>query len=347
MRMRLPLLVCLIASVGGGVSPFAEAAQAGQWRAQVIYAPARVTAIETDKGSGDNRPRVNAGGLWYRAVRTGNDVKLIFIDTPPPPKKPDGSLPDGRVVTGSHDIARAWFSEPTTRYDHGILGDKIEAGALAIEPRDGKLQTVRLKNDAVFEDIEPRLADLDGDGHDDIIVVKSYLKRGSALAVIGLRKGHYEIVAETPPLGGPHRWLDPAGIADFTGDGQTDIALVRQPHVIGELELWSYAGGRLTKTATLPDTANHIAGTRALNMSAVADFDGDGIADLALPSLDRGRLRLVSFAPTAREIASVALPAKAVTNLALVPTPSPTGKFEPPAILAGLADGSLVVVRND
>ena len=103
----------------------------------------------------------------------------------------------------------------------------------------------------MFEDLEPRLADLDGDGHDEIVVVKTYLKRGSSLAVIAERNGKYDIVAETPPLGAPHRWLDPAGIADFNGDGKIDIALVRQPHVVGSLELWSwddksFAKGRRT-----------------------------------------------------------------------------------------------------
>lgn len=351
---RLTLSLCLLASIEAGL---VQTATAGQWRAQVVYAPARVNAIETASDAGGNPPRVNAGGLWYRAQRTGKAITLAFVDAVPPPKRPDGSLPDGEVVAGSRDIARVWFAEPTTRYDHGILGDKIEAGALVIEADDGKRHTVRLKNDAVFEDLTPRLVDLDGDGHDEVIVVKSYLKRGSALAVVALRKGRYDIVAETPPLGSPHRWLNPAGIADFTGDGKIDIALVRQPHVVGELELWGYANGHLTETATLPDTANHIAGARALHMSAVADFDGDGIADIAIPSLDRGRLRIVSFAPAAREIASVTLPAKIVTNLALIAGAPPAGTAAtgaaasgtkaPPAILAGLADGSLVVIRND
>ena len=120
-------------------------------------------------------------------------------------------------------------------------------------------------------------------------MVKSYLKRGSSLAVIAERNGKYEIVAETPPLGAPHRWLNPAGIADFNGDGKTDIALVRQPHVVGALELWSWRDGHLRKAAELADVANHIAGTRALDMAAAADFDGDGIADLAVPSFDRSR----------------------------------------------------------
>jgi hypothetical protein len=296
-----------------------------------------VSAIET----ADGQTQVNAGGLWYKIVLAGERVSLRFIDTPVKPPRPEGALPDGHIATGSRDIARAWLAEPTNRYDHGILGDNIEAGALVIEARDGKRHIVRLKDDAVFEDLKPRLADLDRDGHDEVIVVKSYIKRGSSLAVIGLRKGKYEIVAETPPLGQPHRWLDPAGIADFNGDGKTAIALVRQPHVIGSLELWNWNGGALRKVSELADIANHIAGTRVIDMAAVADFDGDGAADIAAPSLDRGRLRIVSFAPQPREIASVPLPAKAVTNLGLV-----AESAGPPAIALGLADGSLALIRR-
>ncbi len=316
---------------------WAGAAQAAEWRVSQVNAPARVTAIETVAG----QARVKAGGLWYKIALTGERVSLAFIDTPAPPQLPEGALPDGKLATGKGEIARAWLAEPTTRYDHGILGDKIEAGALVIETRDGKRHTVRLDRDAVFEDLEPRLADLNRDGHDEIIVVKSYLKRGSSLAVIAERRGKYEIVAETPPLGAAHRWLDPAGIADFNGDGKTDIALVRQPHVIGSLELWGWRDGGLRKIAELPDIANHIAGTRAIDMAAVADFDGDGVADIAAPSLDRTHLRIVSFAPGPREIANLPLPAKAVTNLALVAQAAGL-----PAIAVGLADGSLAVILS-
>ncbi len=325
---RILFALCFVA--------WSTAAQAAEWRVTRVNAPARVTAIET----ADGQAQVNAGGLWYRIVLAGEKITLTYIDTPAQPELPDGALPDGKVATGKGEIARAWFAEPTARYDHGILGDKIEAGSLVIERRDGKRQTVRLKDDAVFEDLKPRLADLDRNGHDAVIVVKSTLKRGSSLAVIAERRGKYEIVAETPPLGATHRWLDPAGIDDFSGDGKRSIALVRQPHVVGALELWSWTGGDLRKVAELPDIANHIAGTRAIDMAAAADFD-DGIADIAAPSLDRSRLRIVSFAPKARDIANVPLPEKAATNLALIAESS-----GPPAIAVGLADGALAVIRR-
>ncbi len=328
--MRRIFLACLSAMLCAGAAPAAD------WQLQKVNTPARVTAVETV----DGQVRVNAGGLWYQLSFSGDIAALKFIDTPAKPQEPAGALPDGHVAVGTNDIARAWLAQPTSRYDHGILGDKIEAGSLIIETREGKRQEVKLDDDAVFEDLKPRLADLDGNGHDDIVVVKSYLKLGSALAVIAERRGHYQIVAETPPLGGPHRWLDPVGIADFTGDGKLDIALVRQPHVIGMLELWNWTGNALHKVAELPDTTNHIAGTRAIDMGAVADFDGDGVADLALPSLDRKSLRFVSFAPQPREITNFLLPAKAQTNIALMRIGTA------PVLALGLADGSLVVIRQ-
>jgi hypothetical protein len=329
MRLALASLALLVC---------AATAHAAEWRVQKIDTPARVTAIETV----DGQVRINSGGLWYRiALQDQSGTLTFFDDMPERPALPDGALRDGRIATGKRDIARAWFAEPTEAYDHGVLGDKVEASALVIERTDGSRTTVKLAADAVFEDLEPRLADLDGDGKDEIVVVKSYLARGSALAVIAERKGKYEIVAETPPLGGPHRWLNPAGIGDFNADSRMDIALVRQPHVVGQLELWSYINGGLRKTAEMPDVSNHIIGSRALNMSAAADFDGDKSLDLAVPSLDRSRLRFLSFMP-AREIASVALPAKAVTNLGLVAIEN-----SPPAVVLGLEDGTLVVVRRD
>lgn len=312
-----------------------NAAQAAGWRVETVVTPARVDAVETVDGS----VAVNAGGLWYRLTLDKAGPALTFLDEGPKVERPEGALPDSRVASGAGDIARAWFAEPTDRYDHGILGDKLEAAALVIVRRDGTRQTLTLKPEAVFEDLEPRIVDLDGDGRDEIVLIKSSLSQGSSLAVVGLRKGRYEIVAETPPLGAPHRWLDVAGIADFTSAGTKQIALVRQPHVVGELQLWSYDGRRLRQLAAIADAANHIAGTRAIDMDAVADFDGDGVADLAVPSLDRRRLRFVGFRPLGHEIGSVALPAAAATDMALL------ADGAKPAAALGLSDGTLMVIR--
>jgi hypothetical protein len=221
-----------------------------------------------------------------------------------------------------------------------VLGDAIEAGSLVVERRDRGRETLRLETGAVFEDLEPRIADL-GDGRDTILVVKSYLNSGAALAAIGERDGRYVILAETPPIGTPNRWLNPAGIADFDGDGTVDVAMVHMPHALGRLELWNWRDGRFEKSLELADTSNHAIGSRALRLSAVADFDGDGRPDLAIPSFDRRTLRLIAFSPKARDVARIALPARAATDFALL-----KDAFDRPAILLGLENGALVLARS-
>jgi hypothetical protein len=107
------------------------------------------------------------------------------------------------------------------------------------------------------------------------------------------------------------------------------------------LELWSWNEGKLQKVGEIGDVANHVSGTRAIDMSVVADFNGDGLPDIAIPSLDRKRLRLVTFAPNAHELSALALPAAATTNIALVAKQDDT-----PAIALGLANGRLALMQR-
>jgi hypothetical protein len=300
------------------------------WRADVVPAPGPVTAIETT----GTEVRVAIGRSWYRV--TTEPVRLQSAPAPAHPAAPADALPDARVAIGHGTIARVWLAEPTTRYRHGVLGDAIEAGSLVIERRDGRRETVRLGKDAVFEDLEPRLAKMGG--HERIVVVKSYLERGSALAIVDAETA--AIIAETPAIGRPNAWLNPAGIADFNGDATTAIALVRQPHVVGRLELWSWRNGGLQKKTEVEDVSNHAIGSRALGLSFTADFDGDGRPDLAVPSLDRRTLRLISFAPRPHDITRVKLPAPVTTDIGGITLGNRL------ALVVGLENGQLVLVRD-
>lgn len=208
-------------------------------------------------------------------------------------------LPDGGTASGKGDIAAAWYVAPTTRYAHAVLGDAIEAGGLAVRTADGATVTLALPEDAVFEDITPRLADLDGDGRTEVVTLMATRTGGGALALYGLRDTMVgttvQLVARIPPIGRPNRWLNVAGIADFTGDGRKDVALVKTPHIGGTLELWRFDGEALRLAASSFGFSNHAIGSRALDLSVVADMTGDGIADLILPDATRRALVAVTY----------------------------------------------------
>ncbi len=150
-------------------------------------------------------------------------------------------------------VAGAEFALPTARYDHGVLGDAIEWGALVLTTEGGRRLRIRLPEDRVFEDVEARVADLDGDGAAEVVVVETDMARGASLAVYDATGRR----AATRPIGQRHRWLAPAGIADLDGDGRVEIAYVDRPHLARELVVVRLEGARLVEIARLDGVTNH------------------------------------------------------------------------------------------
>lgn len=149
----------------------------------------------------------------------------------------------------------AWYEAPTHRYGHGIMGDLPEWGRLCLSGPAGQ-SCVTLPESAVFEDIAPRLADLDGDGSPEAVVVESTFTQGAALVVYRLDKNTLTRSA-TPPIGKRNRWLAPAAIADLDGDGRIEIAYVDRPHLAKVLRIWRYENGVLNHVADQKGLTNH------------------------------------------------------------------------------------------
>ena len=203
-------------------------------------------------------------------------------------------LPDGQLAeAATGDIREAWYVSPTTRYAHGVLGDAIEAGAIALKLDNGRTVTLRLDNTLVFEDITPRITDLDGDGRNEVIAIIASKRRGAALAVIRMEGGQPVIASQTNYIGRANRWLNPAGIADFDGDGIQEIALIRTPHIGGILFFYREEDGALRQLARFDGVSNHAINSRALDLSLVADIDRDGRPELIVP--DQQRINLIAL----------------------------------------------------
>ncbi|TCO72833.1 FG-GAP repeat domain-containing protein [Rhodovulum euryhalinum] len=200
------------------------------------------------------------------------------------------------------EIVSARYALPTPRYDHGVLGDAIEWGALEVRLADGTGRRIVLPDTRVFEDTAPRLADLDGDGAPEVIAVETDLERGARLSVYGVDG----LIAATPFIGTRHRWLAPVGAADLDGDGQMEIAIVDRPHLARILRVWRFEAGRLTEIASAEGLTNHRIGDRAIS-GGLRDC-GTG-PELVLASPDWSRIILARLRDGRIDTRATSLPA--------------------------------------
>ena len=242
-------------------------------------------------------------------------VLAPFADDPNAEQAPPLMRDTGGFFGTSGDIRLALLTEPTDRYAHAVLGDGIEAGGMAVSVgiMDADAEAlhawITLAEPFVFEDVAPRIADLDGDGRNEVVTILSERGVGASLAVLGLRDRELRILARTPAIDTANRWLNPAGIADFDGDGVQDVALVETPHIGGELQLWSGASllaGAPHMLAAKRGYSNHAIGSRELDLAEVVETDDGPV--LIVPSADRRSLETVRYqGGTWTTLATVAL----------------------------------------
>jgi len=193
------------------------------------------------------------------------------------------------------DIASAAYGEPTDRYPHGALGDRIEYGTLNVVAANGSSHSVRLEDGSVFEDIAPRLADIDGDGQREAWVIRANARDGARLEAYAIVDGALALRFQGPAIGLGFRWLNPVAIADFDGDGRNEAAYVETPHIGGILTILEPIGERLEIVTRQTGYSNHAIGSTRLDLAAALDVDGDGAAEIILPNQVRDRMAVVSF----------------------------------------------------
>ncbi|MBB3993002.1 hypothetical protein GGR95_000621 [Sulfitobacter undariae] len=173
------------------------------------------------------------------------------------------------TALAAETITSARFTEPTSRYAHGVLGDAEEWEALEIKTNNASndtlssnavlrknTYTIRLPLTSVFEDVAPRLADVDGDGNPEVVVVETSVTQGASLAIYDAKGKR----AATPYIGTRNRWLAPVAVADLDGDGFVELAYIDRPHLMKTLRVWRFENGALSEIATFGGVTNHRVG---------------------------------------------------------------------------------------
>lgn len=236
------------------------------------------------------------------------------VHAPAPPAPPAAAgqrLPQSQAVQGHKDILWAWLGSPTARYPHAALGSPVHAASLhvLVSGASGAVQELvyHLPLHRVFEDRVPRLADLDADGRDEIILVEADALRGAALVVFGLRASPQprtgrdvdsvrtlSEVARSPYAGATFRWLNPVGVADFDGDGKPDIASVTTPHVGGVLTLYHFRPPRLEAYARAMDVSNHRMGALEQQLAVTVEQPGSRPA-IVVPDMQLAALHALRW----------------------------------------------------
>lgn len=289
--VRAGLATALLAALSSPVAAQTVTAIETEGAVTAIVQTLRGSYVETERGTLRIEPGDCDGGVCL--------VPDVIRGLPA--RAPEGALPDGFVASASSgDIVRAWYGRPTGRYAHGVLGDAIEGGSLVAQTGGGTTVEFVLPESQVFEDITPRIRDLDSDGKNEIVTIRASRSGGAAVAIYGMRGGDLVEIASSSENGRANRWLNIAAILPGTGDGGTEIVGVRTPHIGGRLFTMSMApDGSITERNDIArDLSNHLIGSRELGLSAVLG------GEVYLPSQDRRALRR-----PLSDAADIALPA--------------------------------------
>ena len=272
-------------------------------------------------------PVVVDGGLLYVATNGDVVVRRDGVEA-----RLDARAPADVRPVRVDDEQYALYGGRTTRYAHGALGDGVEGSRLLlVDAARGRIEVdVTLDAPTVFEGLSPLVADLDGDGDDEVVTTAAESTEGARIRAYGTDGDELA----TGPVYGPG-WRHQLCVAPFGPDGRPELAVVRKPHVDRTLEFYRLDDGDLTVTATHEGYASHTYGSRILDGGLAADLDGDGRWELLVPTTGRRTLAAVRRTGRGAERAwSLPLGGDLVTNVAGIAVGD-----DRLAVGAGTADG--------
>lgn len=187
----------------------------------------------------------------------------------------------------------ATLEGPTNRYPHNVLGQIPGRTTLVVQASTGTVLRHVLPENRVFEDIAPRLWDIDADGTPEIVTVESDQSEGARFTAWAIDTNpQITLRAAGEFIGRRFRWLVPVGVADFTGQGSPQVAYVAMPHLARQLVIVPFDGDRFVPVATHENVSNHRIGDETIT-SVVRLCNGT--PQIILPSGDWRRIVGLQF----------------------------------------------------
>jgi len=226
---------------------------------------------------------------------------------------PVNALPDSRILVDEQGKLLV-LSNPTDRYAHGVLGDKVEAAGITLvetRPEPRILHTILIPETDVIEGIYPIWTDMNNDGEREIIVTLSNSQDGARIIAF---QEDGNILAEGAAIGTGYRWRHQLVVAHFGALEENLLAVVRTPHIGGVVEFYELNGNKLEIVKTISGFSTHSIGSRNLFTAQAGDFNNDGQIELIAPDQNHSRLGIIGM--ESESITWLDLGAELITNLA-------------------------------
>ncbi len=224
--------------------------------------------------------------LMYMSCNDENDMNLTELNQRVIDQLSNNydQLPEEQISVSSDYSVYAQYAMPTEKYRHGIMGDRIEAEQLVVVV-DGVFYDLILDDNYVYEDIRPRLYDVDGDGALEVITIRSDVSLGAGIAIYKVTGDQLVEYAHVEVIGHINNWLNIVTIDDLDDDGVVEIVWIQTPHIGGILKVAKMKAGTLEVIDVLAGYSNHGIGERNLCLSILTQQNGEKV--FYVPSQDR------------------------------------------------------------
>lgn len=262
-----------------GTPPVVATEGSRSYRVELPPGMADTGSPTVDPGEDGADPRLLYVSKNGDLVVVGEETTRLPVDAPADARL--AAVGDGRY---------ALFGDATDRYEHGALGDTVEGSSLVVvDPVVPEVQArSTLEPPAVFEGLQPLVADLDGDGDPEIVTTLADSENGARIAV---HDADGDVVA-TGPIHEPG-WRHQLVVAPLGPGGAPELAVVRKPHVDKLLEFYRLDGRSLDVVATAEGFSSHTYRSRITDGAVAADLDDDGATEVIVPRADRTELGAV------------------------------------------------------